>query len=269
MVQELIKRQIEELESKHGIKILFAVEAGSRLWRMASEDSDYDIRFVFVQPLSSYISINAPNNMERVINHQMPEHKLDFVGFDLFKFCRLLAKSNPSVIEWLQSDIKYHGQVPKDLQRLAHHKFNPNSLRYHYFSMCRQNYHKYLKSQQLVTYKKYLYAMRGLLNAKWVEEVDELSLPPISFPQLIMSLRATSHVIPLEILDELEDMVNKKITKQEKDIVKNVPRFDDYIESELAKPRKDVSTQRMNSEVIDYIIRKILNQSEKGFNYDI
>ena len=47
-------RQIEEEEN---ITILFAVESGSRLWRMSSEDSDYDVRFVFVQPLENYLSV--------------------------------------------------------------------------------------------------------------------------------------------------------------------------------------------------------------------
>ena len=45
------------LEKKHNIKILFAVENGSRAWRMDSEDSDYDVRFVFVRPIEEYIQI--------------------------------------------------------------------------------------------------------------------------------------------------------------------------------------------------------------------
>lgn len=37
----------KQLEKEHHIKILFAVESGSRLWRVDSKDSDYDVRFVF------------------------------------------------------------------------------------------------------------------------------------------------------------------------------------------------------------------------------
>ena len=37
-----------EIENEHNVKILFAVESGSRVWGMDSPDSDYDIRGVFV-----------------------------------------------------------------------------------------------------------------------------------------------------------------------------------------------------------------------------
>ena len=41
-----INEKLDEIERKEGVKILHAVESGSRAWGFASPDSDYDVRFV-------------------------------------------------------------------------------------------------------------------------------------------------------------------------------------------------------------------------------
>ncbi|MEK6884988.1 MAG: nucleotidyltransferase domain-containing protein, partial [Nanoarchaeota archaeon] len=83
----------------------------------------------------------------------------------------------------LISDIEYYGKKSEAWKDFAINNFNPTALYHHYKSMCRQNYLKYLKSGSEVTYKKYLYAMRGLLNAKWV--VSHKSVPKIDLTETI------------------------------------------------------------------------------------
>jgi len=53
-----IKTILKNIEKDKKIKIIFAVESGSRSWGMESINSDYDVRFVFVRPIEQYISIN-------------------------------------------------------------------------------------------------------------------------------------------------------------------------------------------------------------------
>ena len=118
----------KKIEKEQMVKILFAVESGSRLWRMSSKDSDYDIRFVFVQPVGNYLSIKNEAATNLVINRTFEQGLIDISGFDIFKFCKLLLKSNPSVIEWLQSDILYYGKKPTELEAIALTEFNPTSL---------------------------------------------------------------------------------------------------------------------------------------------
>ena len=59
----MIKEACINLEKEKGIKILFAVENGSRAWRMHSSDSDYDVRFVFIRPVKDYIQIHKPQDV--------------------------------------------------------------------------------------------------------------------------------------------------------------------------------------------------------------
>ena len=41
---DMCRRKLRELEDKHHVKILWAIESGSRAWGFHSVDSDYDIR---------------------------------------------------------------------------------------------------------------------------------------------------------------------------------------------------------------------------------
>ena len=49
-MQQLIVKKLEEIERQDHVRILLAVESGSRAWGFASEDSDYDVRFIYVRP---------------------------------------------------------------------------------------------------------------------------------------------------------------------------------------------------------------------------
>ena len=43
-----IQENLDAIENQYGVKILLAVESGSRAWGFASPDSDYDVRFIYV-----------------------------------------------------------------------------------------------------------------------------------------------------------------------------------------------------------------------------
>src|SRR3989344_3312551 len=229
-----IQKLLKDLEKKNKIKILFAVENGSRAWRMESEDSDYDVRFVFKKELKKYISIEQPND---VINASFdnsfkpcnPEGALiDISGFDIFKFVKLLLTSNPTVIEWLNSDIIYHGKQNKVLKHFAINNFNPIALYYHYKSLSKNNYLKYIKTGQHVTGKKYLYTFRGLINSKWVEVKN--TIPPIRFTEAL-----------------------------EKDKIKNNYYLDKYIESFLKEePKIKQKENPKNKEILNKELRNII-----------
>lgn len=54
-----IDSALAEIESRHGCRVLFAVESGSRAWGFASPDSDYDVRGVYVKSLDWYLQLQS------------------------------------------------------------------------------------------------------------------------------------------------------------------------------------------------------------------
>src|SRR3989344_4920872 len=93
---------IKEIEKKHKVKILWAIESGSRAWRFASQDSDYDIRCMHIGNLDGYIGLD---DSPKQIN--LNKNNLDVESWDIRKFVELSIKSNPQIAEWLRSPIVY------------------------------------------------------------------------------------------------------------------------------------------------------------------
>lgn len=95
-----IIEKLKFIEQNHNIKILYAVESGSRGWGFASQDSDYDVRFIYIRPTDWYLSIEEKKDfIEFPINDL-----LDINGWDLKKpYCSI---KNPIPHCW-------NGSVPQ------------------------------------------------------------------------------------------------------------------------------------------------------------
>lgn len=125
-----IAAMLDDIERDHRIRILLAVESGSRAWGFASSDSDWDVRFLYVRPLESYLRINPPPD---VIEVPLTD-ELDLSGWDLRKALALLVASNAVALEWLASPVVYRRDdeacaVLTELTRAAAHL---PALSYHY-----------------------------------------------------------------------------------------------------------------------------------------
>ena len=251
MEKEILKMLDELQTGNNPIRILFAVEGGSRVWRVDSKNSDYDVRFVYIRPLEKYLKIDKPGDVI-----QQAEGDIDMVGFDIYKFCRLLKASNPTAIEWLLSDIVYLNKQPKELVDFAQNHFNPKALYWHYKSMCKSNYLKYIKSSEGVTYKRYLYAMRGLVNAQYV--MNENCIPPIAFP---VTLALMKDELPEHVYKTLSDIIEFKKQSKEKNIVKNVVQIDNYIESQLKLEDDPIYVKKpLPVDILnDYCLKEVLH----------
>lgn len=53
--KEIIRERLHAIEKKHDVRVLLAVESGSRAWGFASPDSDYDVRFIYIHRPERYL----------------------------------------------------------------------------------------------------------------------------------------------------------------------------------------------------------------------
>src|SRR3989344_448242 len=253
--KKIIIETLHKIEKENNCSIIFASELGSRGWGMESADSDFDVRFVFKRRFTEYLKLNKSLDVL-----SLTEANRDFVGFDIFKFCGLLNASNSSAIEWVLSDIYYLNFPPQKLRNIIDSYFNPLALFQHYKSMCKQNYISYLKSGSDVTYKRYLYAMRGLMNSIYVQEYSKI--PSIKFSDTLHILEQKNKV-PLNVLKKIKEIISIKRKGNEKDKIMRLEPFDAYIESklkenELPLPKKNNSLTR---EINQYILEELLPRS--------
>ena len=170
---------LSRLEADHDVKVLFACESGSRGWGFASPDSDYDVRFIYVNRLSWYLAVEPG----RDVIEQPISGDLDVNGWDLRKALQLLRQSNPTLLEWLRSPIIYREEADTAarLRTLAGEGFSAVRGYHHYVSMAKKNFREHLRGEE-VRYKKYLYVLRPLLAARWIR--DGGGVPPMRFAEL-------------------------------------------------------------------------------------
>ncbi len=112
-----VQEELERLERERNVKVLYACESGSRAWGFASPDSDYDVRFVYVEKPDWFVQVDAPRDViERPLDDE-----LDVSGWELRKTLGLLRKSNPTLLEWLDSPLVYRqeDQATARLRQLA------------------------------------------------------------------------------------------------------------------------------------------------------
>lgn len=83
--KEIIVKTIKKIEKEENVKILFLIESGSSAWGWESEDSDYDVRGVYIQ---DYLVVqHIKEQIDRKISH------FDITLWDFRKFLRLMRNS--------------------------------------------------------------------------------------------------------------------------------------------------------------------------------
>ena len=220
-VKELILAKLHEIEEKENVKILYAIESGSRAWGFASPDSDYDVRFIYVQPEKEYLKLEDTKDF---IDWELNE-TLDINGWDLKKALQHFRKSNATLFEWSNSPVVYYMTDEwKDIYEEVKDYFACKSALYHYYGTANKNYHEYLL-EDMVKYKKYFYVLRPLLACKWIEE--RKCPPPVLFDELKNS------VLEEDLKPVVEDLLQKKVKMSESDKAPRIDRLNQYIEEKL------------------------------------
>ncbi|HZX32935.1 MAG TPA: nucleotidyltransferase domain-containing protein [Rhodocyclaceae bacterium] len=228
-VRQRVMETLADIEAEHDVRVLFACESGSRGWGFASPDSDYDVRFLYVHRLPWYLGVEAKRDViERPISDE-----LDVGGWELRKALRLLRRSNPTLLEWLDSPIVYREdpEAASRLCALAPAFFSPQRGRYHYLAMARKNFREHLLGET-VRLKKYLYVLRPLLAVRWIDR--GLGMPPMRFADL-----ASAMVDDPVLLDEINGLLAVKMRAGEAECGPRWPAIHDFIAGELERASAD------------------------------
>lgn len=220
--EELVQRKLEEIEKRERIRVLHAVESGSRAWGFASPDSDYDVRFIYVRPMEYYLGLQAKKD---TIDWELDE-TLDINGWDLPKALQHFHKSNATLFEWANSPIVYHTTSEwAKVWEASGQYFSCKSAMYHYYGTANKNYLEYLTPER-VKYKKYFYVLRPILACRWIEK--RACPPPVLFQDLM------GETLEEEMRPIVDRLLEEKRRMSEAERGRRIDRLNAYIAEQLA-----------------------------------
>lgn len=238
-----IQSALNRIEAAHGVRVLLAVESGSRAWGFASRNSDYDVRFIYAHSPEWYLSVDEHRDVIEVPFSD----ELDFSGWDLRKALKLLRKSNPALLEWIKSPVVYRADPSFALifGLLASEYHSRERLFRHYLSMAKSNAREHLRDDT-VRLKKYLYILRPLLACRWIER--GLGPVPMPFKTLVDTV-----VEDANLRFNIAVLVARKRAGEELDRGPRIPVLHAFIQSELDRltrivpaPEAEPDTAKLN-----------------------
>lgn len=182
-IRAAIVGELDAIEHEHDVRVLWAIESGSRAWGFPSPDSDFDARFIYVHRRDWYLSIERGRD---VIERPVDE-VFDVSGWDLQKALQLLRAGNATLAEWLDSPVVYR-EVPgfrDDFVGLINAAHRPDRAYWHYRSVS-ERHEASASAGEDVKIKKWLYALRTCLAAEWAASRGEK--PPMRLADLVEGL---------------------------------------------------------------------------------
>lgn len=255
-IQIDIKERLARVEKEHPVKVLLAVESGSRAWGFASPNSDYDVRFIYVNRPDWYLSVGLEEQRD-VIEYPIVDD-IDINGWDLRKALRLFWKSNPTFFEWMQSPIvyKHEGSFAEAARHLLPRTYSCTRGIHHYRSMAKASYRGYLR-EDMVLLKKYFYVLRPLLSVRWLEKHG--SPAPIEFQQLLS-------LIPhqMRLLEAINNLLALKRKSPELGLSPRIPEIHSFIEQELERLEGVTPEQEERKSDVDELsslFRRVLEET--------
>lgn len=190
-----IDARLGSIESEQGVRVVLAIESGSRAWGFPSPDSDYDCRFLYVRRTDDYLT---PWVRRDVIEDPL-EGELDVSGWDLGKALKLLLKGNAVAVEWLTSPIVYRGDpaLRSALLEFARRWSNRTGIARHYLHLGEKQRRTYFAHGKPVRLKKLFYALRPAAALRWLRLHPDAAIAPMHFPTLMDECDPPGDLAPL------------------------------------------------------------------------
>lgn len=252
---EQIKAELLRVEDENNIKILYAVESGSRAWGFASTDSDWDVRYIYIHTLDWYLGIDEKkDSLEKILPND-----IDLAGWELKKALKLFRKSNPPMLEWLRSPIVYSQRftTAARLRTLSNNYFNPKSCLHHYLHMAEGNYREYLQND-MVRVKKYFYVLRPILACDWIRQTHTMA--PMEFQTLL-----ETQVFDPKIMREVENLLDRKKSGEEMNTEKRIQVLNDFLDQKINFYREfvkeNIESTQIDTGLLNNLFRETLEEA--------
>lgn len=233
-VLDQIRAQLAEIERVEEVRLLLAVESGSRAWGFPSPDSDYDVRFVYARRPDWYVSVHPGRD---VIEAPLGG-PIDLNGWDLRKALGLMLKGNAVLVEWLTSPVVY-GAAPgfrEGLSELALRHTRRLAFVHHYLHLgesMRDNRHLRRDRRPI---KKYFYTLRPAAALRWLRLHGAERLPPMHFPTLVAECD-----LPGPTRAIIADLVARKAVTRELGDTEPIPELETLVDQEFAAARRTLA----------------------------
>lgn len=251
-----IATAIADMEREHGLRVLFAVESGSRAWGFASADSDWDVRAVAVRPLRGYLRLGEPRSDTW---SAMLSGDLDIVVWDLRKAAAHWAKGNAAVTEWFGSPIVYRdadgwlGRL-RDATRGA---FRPETAAWHYASMWAKAVERAGGIAPRMPLKPLCYALRANVCARWA--MLNRTMPPTRFDDALAGLGLSETA-----LAEIHAMVARKACANEWDETEVTPAMLNLLDdlrpalraADWSPTPAEIAVRRASAETLEHLFQE-------------
>ena len=227
-VRAHIESRLAEVEAEEGVRVLLAIESGSRAWGFPSPDSDYDVRFIYQHDADWYLSLREERD---VIERDIDAQDIDLSGWDLRKALRLGLKWNPVLHEWLVSPVTYaaQGAFRDEVLTLYRDFVDLRAIAHHYASQVKGQWRRNLTGDE-AKLKTYFYVVRPLLSLQWV--LRRHALPPMH-----MSALLAGSDLPGDVSEAIDNLIDLKRRTPELGTGAKIPVIDTWIGQLL--PRLD------------------------------
>lgn len=242
-----MRQEIDNLFRDIEEKPLFYIESGSRLWGIASPDSDFDVRGFHLQSKRQYFDFKKHRDIIEVMDGDF-----DFVSYDIDKMFGLLVKSNPTVFEWIRANIVYFNELPdwSNFQQDVIINFDFKALFHHYISLAKGNINL-METGKKFTYKTAFYCIRGLLSA---DLATRQIIPELLIDDLFKQFDNDNDVLKIakDSLERKKRQTEKEevLESEKQKILTAINEFTGYLESKV--PDNSNNRGKLESVLTEY-----------------
>lgn len=214
------------------LRPVFYSVSGSHLYGFPDHTSDVDVRGFHCASGVQYMLFDEPSSQVKTVFRLGKGHpEVDAVSYELRMFALQISKGDFNAIEMVFSDWNILSEFPDIMDELRSviraHQFGELSVRY--LGMARSLYDTYIATdgpkREKASVKQYLYALRGVLAAKYVISTDSLELHFLQLAEATLSGEDLQNVKELigmkqennslsdcpELGSKLQDLISRQI----------------------------------------------------------